>query len=257
MLYVMVDFAGEKPVFRTNFLERCRRPVTDIETSLNGLRARIRDCEKRYGRVPGSVSLLPVSKGQPPEKIEQAWRLGIRDFGESYLQEAEARMALARDRNWRCNWHFIGPLQSNKTRGIAANFQWVQSVERIKIARRLSDQRPAGLPPLNVCVQVNLSGEVSKSGVGLAGTEDLCREIAALPRLRLRGLMAIPAQLADESAQREAFRALAIEFHRIREFFPEMDTLSMGMSADFEAAIAEGATMIRLGEAIFGKRLHR
>lgn len=253
----MVDFAGEKPVFRTNFPERCRRPVTDIETSLIGLRARIRDCEKRYGRVPGSVSLLAVSKGQPPEKIEQAWRLGIRDFGESYLQEAQARMALARELDWRCNWHFIGPLQSNKTRGIAENFQWVQSVERVKIARRLNDQRPAGLPPLNVCVQVNLSGEVSKSGVGLAGTEDLCREIAALPRMRLRGLMTIPAQLADESAQREAFRALAIEFHRLREFFPEMDTLSMGMSADFEAAIAEGATMIRLGEAIFGKRLHR
>ena len=228
--------------------------MTDIESSLNLVRARIRECEKRHGRAPGSVSLLPVGKGQPLEKIERAWRLGIRDFGESYLREAQARMALARDRDWRCDWHFIGPLQSNKTRGIAANFQWVQSVERVKIARRLNEQRPAGLPPLNVCVQVNLSGEVSKSGVNLAGAEDLCREIAALPRLRLRGLMAIPARLADESAQREAFRALAVEFHRLREFFPDMDTLSMGMSADFEAAIAEGATMIRLGEAIFGKR---
>ena len=257
MVSVMVDFPGENTRFRNDSPERRRHPVTDIETSLNRLRARIRECERYHGRTPGSVSLLPVSKGQPPEKIEQAWRLGIRDFGESYLQEGEAKAALARDRDWRCNWHFIGPLQSNKTRGIAANFQWVQSVERAKIARRLDDQRPAGLPPLNVCVQVNLSGEASKSGVHPSETEDLCREIAALPRLRLRGLMTIPAQLADESAQREAFRALAIEFRRLRESFPEMDTLSMGMSADFEAAIAEGATMIRLGEALFGKRPSR
>lgn len=254
MVSVMVDFPGQNTRFRNDSPERRRHPVTDIETSLNRLRARIRECENSHGRTPGSVSLLPVSKGQPPEKIEQAWRLGIRDFGESYLQEGEAKVALARDRGWRCNWHFIGPLQSNKTRGIAANFQWVQSVERAKIARRLNDQRPAGLPPLNVCVQVNLSGEAGKSGVRLAGTEDLCREIAALPRLRLRGLMTIPAQVAGESAQREAFRALANEFRRLREFFPEMDTLSMGMSADFEAAIAEGSTMIRLGEALFGKR---
>ncbi len=256
----MVDFPRENTRFRCNFpppplpCPDRRHPVTDIETSLNRLHARIRECENRHGRTPGSVSLLPVSKGQPPEKIERAFRLGIRDFGESYLREAEAKVALARDRGWGCNWHFIGPLQSNKTRGIAANFQWVQSVERAKIARRLNDQRPAGLPPLNVCAQVNLSGEASKSGVHPAGVEDLCREIAALPRLRLRGLMTIPARLVGESAQRGAFRALATEFRRLREFFPEMDTLSMGMSADFEAAIAEGATMIRLGEALFGPR---
>ena len=224
--------------------------MTDIETRLGRLRARIRDCESRYGRIPDSVSLLPVGKGQPAEKIAQAWRLGIRDFGESYLQEAQAKMALAQD----CNWHFIGPVQSNKTRGIAENFQWVQSVERVRIARRLSDQRPPGMPPLNVCVQVNLSGEVSKSGVHLAGAESLCREIEALPRLRLRGLMAIPAQVADERSRRAAFRILANEFHRLRESFTEMDTLSMGMSADFQAAIAEGATIVRLGEALFGPR---
>ena len=231
--------------------------MTDIETNLNHLRARVRECEQRHGRAPGSVSLLPVGKGQPFAKIERAWRLGMRDFGESYLREAQAKIVLAQDRNFRCDWHFIGPLQSNKTRGVAANFQWVQSVERAKIARRLNDQRPDGLPTLNVCAQVNLSGEASKSGVPLAETEALCRAIAAMPRLRLRGLMAIPARLADESAQRAAFRALALEFHRLRESFPAMDTLSMGMSADFEAAIAEGATMIRLGEAVFGKRPNR
>ena len=228
--------------------------MTDLETNLNRIRARVRECEERHGRAPGSVSLLAVGKGQPPEKIERAWRLGLRSFGESYLREAQAKIALAEDRGRSCDWHFIGPPQSNKTRGIAANFQWVQSVERAKIARRLNDQRPAGLPPLNVCAQVNLSGEAGKSGVHPAGTEDLCREIAALPHLRLRGLMAIPARLADESAQRAAFRVLADKFRRLREFFPDMDTLSMGMSADFEAAIAEGATMIRLGEALFGKR---
>ena len=231
--------------------------MTDIESKLNRLRARISECEQRHGRAPGSVTLLPVGKGQPFAKIEQAWRLGARDFGESYLREAEAKIALAKDRDLRCDWHFVGPLQSNKTRGIAENFHWVQSVERAKIARRLNDQRPADLPPLNVCAQVNLSGEASKSGVALAETEALCRAIAAMPRLRLRGLMAIPARLADEAAQRAAFRTLAVEFHRLRESFPAMDTLSMGMSADFEAAIAEGATMIRLGEAIFGKRPHR
>ncbi len=224
--------------------------MTDIAANLSRIRARVRECEARHGRPRGSVSLLPVSKGQPPEKIELARRLGIRDFGENYLQEAQAKMALAQD----CDWHFIGPLQSNKTRGIAANFQWAQSVGRMKVARRLNDQRPADLPPLNVCVQVNLSGEAGKSGIRLAEAEDLCRAIESLPRLRLRGLMAIPARLAGDRAQREAFRVLASEFRRLRETFSGMDTLSMGMSADFEAAIAEGATMIRLGEALFGPR---
>ena len=224
--------------------------MTDFAANLSRIRTRIRQCEEDYGRPPGSVALLPVCKGQPVGKIERAWRLGIRDFGENYLQEALDKMILPQD----CRWHFIGPLQSNKTRGIAENFQWVQSVEREKIARRLNDQRPAGLPPLNVCVQVNLSGEVSKSGVELAAAEDLCREIAALPRLRLRGLMSIPAQRVDEPAQRQAFRTLAGEFNRLRKTFPAMDTLSMGMSGDFEAAIAEGATLIRLGTALFGKR---
>ena len=253
-MFAMVDLTGKNARFREYFSGPLPSHVTDIAANLERIRARIRECEARYGRAPGSVSLLPVSKGQPLEKIERAYRLGIRDLGESYLKEAQDKIALAQDRNWRCNWHFIGPLQSNKTRGIAAIFQWVQSVERAKIALRLNDQRPEGLPPLNVCVQVNLSGEPGKSGVDLCETGNLCREIEALPRLRLRGLMAIPARIADERVQREAFRTLAGEFHRLRKSCSGMDTLSMGMSADFEAAIAEGATMIRLGEVLFGKR---
>ncbi len=225
-------------------------PVTDIAPRLEQLRARIRECEGRHGRPPGSVRLLPVSKGQPAAGIAEARRLGVTGFGESYLKEALDKMSQAAD----CQWHFIGPLQSNKTRGIAENFHWVQSVARSRIARRLNDQRPAGLPPLNVCVQVNLSGEESKSGVALADAELLCREVNRLPRLRLRGLMAIPARVEQEDAQRLVFRKLAAEYHRLRRVFPEMDTLSMGMSHDFEAAIAEGATMIRLGTALFGAR---
>ena len=244
----MVDFCRQKP---SNFANNSQpETVTDIAANLNRIRGRIRDCEARHGRAPGSVALLPVSKGQSAEKIAEARRHGVEVFGESYLREALARIELAPD----CQWHFIGPLQSNKTRGIAENFHWVQSVEREKIARRLNDQRPAGLPPLNVCVQVNLSGETSKSGIALADSETLCRAVAALPRLRLRGLMTIPAKLEQADAQREVFRRLATEFHRLGRIFPELDTLSMGMSHDFEAAIAEGATMIRLGTAIFGNR---
>ncbi len=224
--------------------------MTGIAPRLEQLRARIRECEDRHGRPPGSVRLLPVSKGQKPARIAEARRLGITGFGESYLREALDKMNQAPD----CQWHFIGPLQSNKTRGIAENFHWVQSVARLKVARRLNDQRPAGLPPLNVCVQVNLSGEESKSGVALTDAEMLCREVNRLPRLRLRGLMTIPARVAEENAQRLAFRKLAAEFQRLRCMIPEMDTLSMGMSHDFEAAIAEGATMIRLGTALFGAR---
>ena len=236
---------------RNRFLPSITLPVTAIAARLDQIRKRVRECEQRHGRQPGSVIVLPVSKGQPVDRMLAARRLGLRLFGESYLREALGKMGHALD----CQWHFIGPLQSNKTRGVAENFHWVQSVERAKIARRLNDQRPAALPPLNACVQVNLSGEDSKSGVLLAGAEALCREVAALPRLRLRGLMTIPARMEATGAQRQAFGELAAEFRRLRQFFPEMDTLSMGMSDDFEAAIAEGATVIRLGTAIFGRRI--
>ena len=224
--------------------------VTGIALRLEQLLARIRECEGRHGRPPGSVRLLPASKGQPMARIAEARRLGVTGFGESYLQEALGKIDQAPD----CQWHFIGPLQSNKTRGIAENFHWVQSVARTRIARRLNDQRPKESPPLNVCVQVNLSGEASKSGVAPADAEMLCREVNRLPRLRLRGLMTIPARVEGEDAQRLAFRKLAAEFRRLQRTFSEMDTLSMGMSRDFEAAIAEGATMVRLGTALFGAR---
>ncbi len=244
----MVDFhrrsTGNRRIFPQSDI------VTGIAHRLEKLRARIRECEDRHGRPPGSVRLLPVSKGQPAARIAETRRLGITGFGESYLREALDKMSQAPD----CQWHFIGPLQSNKTRGVAENFHWVQSLARSKVARRLNDQRPARLPPLNVCVQVKLSGEESKSGVALADAEMLCREVSRLPRLRLRGLMTIPARVAGEDAQRLAFRTLAMEFQRLRREFPEMDTLSMGMSHDFEAAIVEGATMVRLGTALFGAR---
>ncbi len=224
--------------------------MTDFTAKLQKLQAQIRDCEARHGRAPGSVIFLPVSKGQPLEKIERIRRLGVDRFGENYLREAEGKMA----RTSGCVWHFIGPVQSNKTRGIAARFDWVQSVERVKIAARLDSQRPAELPRLNVCVQVNISGESGKSGVAPDEAGALCGTVAKLPRLRLRGLMAIPAKLPTEREQRRQFRALAGHFNRLRETFPEMDTLSMGMSGDFEAAIAEGATLVRIGQALFGKR---
>lgn len=244
----MVDFAAESQ--RTSDLRR-QQTVTGITANLRRIRDRIRECEARSGREPGSVTLLAVSKGQPVERLAAARREGVAEFGESYLREALEKMRHEPD----CQWHFIGPIQSNKTRGIAENFHWAHSVERGKIARRLNDQRPAGLPPLNVCAQVNLSGEASKSGVALADVEALCREIAALPRLRLRGLMAIPAKLEQAGAQRGVFRPLAGEFHRLRRIFPQLDTLSMGMSHDFESAIAEGATMVRLGTLVFGPRM--
>jgi len=227
--------------------------MTEIAANLHRIRERIRACEHDARRPPGSVSLLAVSKGQPLASLRQAWELGVREFGESYVQEALDKMALLPD----CIWHFVGPLQSNKTRSIAERFAWVHGVARAKIASRLHDQRPAALPPLNVCVQVNVSGEASKSGVALDEAAALCRHVATLPRLQLRGLMAIPAKLSDPQAQRLAFRSLAGEFQRLRESFPGIDTLSMGMSGDFEAAIAEGATMIRLGTAIFGPRSPR
>jgi len=223
-----------------------------IADNILEIRERIHAFEQRFGRQPGAVTLLAVSKKQPVESIRTAYEAGIRDFGENYLQEAEAKIAALRDLD--ANWHFIGPIQSNKTRSIADHFQWVHSVERLKIARRLSEQRDPSMPPLNVCIQVNLSGEASKSGVVPAETEDLCRQIDTLKQLNLRGLMAIPAPEQDFSRQRQVFHELATLFHRLQGQFSQFDTLSMGMSGDYEAAIAEGSTMIRVGTALFGPR---
>ena len=201
------------------------------------------------GREPATVGLLAVSKTQPAAAIRDAFAAGLRDFGENYLQEALEKQAALTDLP--LIWHFIGPIQSNKTRPIAEHFDWVHSVDRLKIAQRLSDQRPAHLPALNICLQVNVSGEDSKSGCSPEELTALARAVVALPNLRLRGLMAIPEPTDDVAAQHAAFARL----RQLRdELALNLDTLSMGMSHDLEAAIAEGATWVRIGTALFGAR---
>ena len=223
-----------------------------IADNISKIFERIHAFEQRYKRPEGAVTLLAVSKKQPVEAIREAYEAGIRDFGENYLQEAEAKISALSDLH--VDWHFIGPIQSNKTRPIAELFNWVHSVDRLKIARRLSEQRSPQQPPLNICVQVNLSGEASKAGIALAEAEHLCQQIDTLERLNLRGLMAIPAPENDYSRQRQVFHELATVFNRLSGQFSQFDTLSMGMSGDFEAAIAEGSTMVRIGTALFGPR---
>jgi pyridoxal phosphate enzyme (YggS family) len=204
------------------------------------------------------VTLLAVSKTWAADAVRQAHAAGQIDFGENQVQEALDKITTLRDLHPALVWHLIGPLQSNKTRAVAENFGWVHSVDRLKVAQRLSDQRPAHLPPLQVCLQVNTSGEASKSGCAPADLPALARAVAALPRIRLRGLMAIPEPLADFEAQRGQHRRLRQLFDAINGCglgdSPALDTLSMGMSADLEAAIAEGATLVRVGTAIFGGR---
>ncbi len=227
--------------------------VTSIAEKLDELRSHIHDCERRYGRPENSVQLLAVSKKQDADKIREAYQAGILDFGENYLQEALDKQVQLDDLT-ELVWHYIGPIQSNKTKGIAGNFHWVHSIDRQKIADRLNEQRDPALAPLNCCVQINVSGEASKSGISMDEVGSLCESIANMERLTLRGLMAIPAPLEEFEAQRACFREMAQCFNQLRARHPTMDTLSMGMSADYEAAIAEGATMIRLGTAIFGPR---
>ena len=201
-----------------------------------------------------SVTLLAVSKTFPASAVREAYNAGLRRFGENYVQEALDKIAALADLRERIEWHLIGPLQSNKTRVVAEAFDWVHSVDRLKIAQRLAEQRPAWLPPLNVCLQVNISGEASKSGVAPAELSALAHAVAALPRLRLRGLMAIPEPDGDFEAQRAPHRALRTLFERLNADGLGLDTLSIGMSADLEAAIAEGSTMVRVGTALFGTR---
>lgn len=223
--------------------------------SLASARQRLADAAARAGRPAESVRLLAVSKTKPAERIREAWQLGQREFGENYVQEALDKQAALVDLP-DIVWHFIGPLQSNKTRAVAEHFAWVHSVDREKVARRLNDQRPAGLGPLNVCLQVNVSDEATKSGVHLADLATLAQAVQALPRLRLRGLMAIPAPAEGLAAQREPLARLRQAFEELQARYPEapLDTLSMGMSDDLEAAVLEGATLVRLGSAIFGSR---
>ena len=218
-----------------------------IADALAAVNERIR-AARAAARRTDAVDLLAVSKTFGPDEVRAAFEAGQRDFGESYVQEALPKIvALPRDA---ARWHFIGPLQSNKTAEVARHFDWVHGIEREKIARRLSDQRPTALPPLNACVQVNVSGEATKSGVAPADALALCRVVAALPRLKLRGLMAIPAP----GSGRAPYRALRELFEALRREGFELDTLSAGMSDDLEDAIAEGSTIVRVGTAIFGKR---
>jgi pyridoxal phosphate enzyme (YggS family) len=228
--------------------------MVSIETTLQQVRTRIASACDSAGRPVQSVTLLAVSKTFDAAAVRAALAAGQRAFGENYVQEALAKMAALADRRAEIEWHLIGPLQANKTREAAAAFDWVHTIDRLKIAQRLAAQRPGELPPLNVCIQVNLSGEASKSGVAPADAPALAHAVAALPRLRLRGLMSVPAPAADPAAQRAPHRALRELAETLRTQGLALDTLSMGMSADLEAAIAEGATIVRVGSAIFGAR---
>jgi len=215
--------------------------------------SKIYELEAKYGRPKNSVSLLAVSKKKPPEEILKAASLGISHFGENYFQEAIEKIERLRELNLK--WHFIGSIQSNKTREIAQTFDWIQSLDREKIAVKLNEYRGNTLSALNVCVQVNLSGEETKSGVPINQAQDLCELVEELPNLKLRGLMAIPSPQPDFQLQRIKFRELSRKFDDLKTNHPNIDILSMGMSNDFEAAIAEGSTMVRLGTALFGARL--
>jgi PLP dependent protein len=230
--------------------------MSAISQNLQGVRASIARAATNVGRDPQQVMLLAVSKTFGPQAVIEAAAAGQRAFGENYLQEALDKMVAvsAAQPDVRLEWHFIGPIQSNKTRQIATHFDWVHAIDREKIAQRLSEQRPPELPPLNVCLQVNVSGEASKSGVAPDEVLGLAQVVAALPRLRLRGLMAIPEPAEGFEAQRVPFRQMHQLFEQLRQQGIALDTLSMGMSADMAAAIAEGSTMVRVGTAIFGKR---
>lgn len=228
--------------------------MSEIGENLAAVRARIARACTAAARPPDQVTLLAVSKTFAAGAVRAAAAAGQQAFGENYVQEALAKQSVLRDLP--LEWHFIGPIQSNKTREIATAFDWVHGIDRPKIAQRLSDQRPHDLPPLNVCVQVNVSGEASKSGCAPDEAPALCRAVAALPRLRLRGLMAIPAPAADAADARAPFRALRTLFELLNADGLALDTLSAGMSGDLEAAIMEGSTMVRVGTSIFGAR-HR
>ena len=226
--------------------------MKSIASQLALVQQSIAESTQKYQRPDNAVTLLAVSKRHSSQAIREAWAAGQRCFGESYLQEAEQKITELADLD--IEWHFIGPIQSNKTRPIAQLFDWVHSVDRLKIAQRLSDQRPDDMAPLNICLQVNISGEATKSGMALEELPAIAASVAALPRLKLRGLMAIPAHGGDFESQREPFRRLREAQQALIARGHRLDTLSMGMSGDIEAAIAEGSTLVRVGTAIFGTR---
>lgn len=246
--------------------DTCRNnsPLTDsplpdksrsVQDSIVAARVRLERALADAGRAPDDAWLLAVGKKKPPAVLEKAFEAGQRHFGENYLQEALEKQVALNHLTSIC-WHYIGAIQSNKTRDIAEHFDWVHTVDRIKIARRLSDARPADRGPLNICLQVNISHEPAKAGVEPEALEALAREVLKLPGLRLRGLMALPAPSDDPTAQRRPFADMKALLRTLSERHPEavLDTLSMGMSGDLEAAVAEGATVVRLGTALFGSR---
>ncbi|MCX7210940.1 MAG: YggS family pyridoxal phosphate-dependent enzyme [Burkholderiales bacterium] len=230
--------------------------MMSISENLQLVQHRIATSAQAAGRDPTSITLLAVSKTFDAQAVLTAAQAGQRAFGENYVQEAIDKILVTRELNpnLQLEWHFIGPIQSNKTRQIAEHFDWVHSVDRLKIAQRLSEQRPADMPPLQICLQVNVSGEATKSGLEPDALLELAREVNALPNLRLRGLMAIPEPTEDVEQQRAAFAKLRLMQNDLQAVGIPTDTLSMGMSADMDAAIAEGATIVRIGTAIFGGR---
>ncbi len=224
--------------------------MSTVKHQLESVKQRIAAAAIEYGRSPDDISLLAVSKGQSPVAIRAAWEAGQPRFGENYVNEALEHIAALPD----AEWHFIGTLQSNKSKQVAQHFAWVHTVDRVKIAERLSAHRGALMPPLQVCIQVNIDDEAAKSGCAPNDVLALAKVVATLPNLRLRGLMAIPAAHTDPVSQRRAFAAVRVLFDECRHHGVAMDTLSMGMSGDLEAAIAEGATLVRVGTAVFGPR---
>ncbi len=226
--------------------------MTDIKKRLISIKNTIHIAEDAAQKPPHSVSLLAVSKTWPAEELRQANQAGQRFFGENYLQEALKKIHALADLD--IEWHFIGPIQSNKTKEIASHFEWVQSLDRAKIAQRLAKQRPENLPDLNVCIQVNIDNESSKSGITPTELSSFANEINQIDRLVLRGLMIIPTKTEDEAQQRLAFKKARELFEQLAKQYPSVDTLSMGMSTDMILAIEEGSTMVRIGTALFGQR---
>ncbi|HHF3196811.1 TPA: YggS family pyridoxal phosphate-dependent enzyme [Vibrio diabolicus] len=230
--------------------------MSSIQQNIEHITSQIRYDEKKCGRTPESVQLLAVSKTKPVEAILEAYQAGQTAFGENYVQEGVSKVQHFAEHypDNRIEWHFIGPIQSNKSRLVAEHFDWVHTIDRTKIAQRLNDQRPSELKPLQVLIQVNTSGEASKSGVTEAEVFELAELISRLPNLTLRGLMSIPANVSDYESQLHEFQKLATLKQTLEAQFPEIDTLSMGMSGDMTAAIEAGSTMVRIGTAIFGAR---
>lgn len=228
-----------------------------MQKKINSVTQKIAYAAAQVQRNADQIQLLAVSKTKPVNLIKQAYHAGLRHFGENYVQESVEKIKqIKNDSDFKetTYWYFIGPLQSNKTRPVAENFDWVQSVERLKIAQRLNQQRPSELPPLNICLQVNISGEASKSGTTLSQVIELASQISELPRLKLRGIMAIPEKTENIQRLEKQFTELHGIYQKLQNLYPEVDTLSMGMSGDLESAIKCGSTMVRIGTDIFGAR---